>query len=123
LSMPTGKLKWQLVNEPLVSVKYDSNMAYLDAAVIDLPFRVRPAKTGDYFYPLGMTKKKKISRYMIDRKFSPLQKEQAMVLEMIPEQGNGKKRLMWLIGERIDNRFRISDKTSSYYLFQYEPNV
>ncbi len=123
LSMPTGKLKWQLVNEPLVSVKYDSNMAYLDAAVIDLPFRVRPVKTGDYFYPLGMTKKKKISRYMIDRKFSPLQKEQAMVLEMIPEQGNGKKRLMWLIGERIDNRFRISDKTSSYYLFQYEPNV
>jgi len=51
-----------------------------------------------------------------------LDKEEALVLEMIPEDGLGAKRILWLIGERIDNRFRISDKTSSYYKFVFQPS-
>lgn len=116
-----GKLFWELVNEPIGSVKFDKNIATLDAKNIELPFKVRATKEGDYFYPLGMKKKKKLSRYFIDNKFSPIDKEQTLVLEMMPRSGDGNKRIMWLISHRIDNRFRISDHTTSYYKFTFIP--
>ena len=115
IDLPTGKLSWELIDKPLKSVKFDKNIATLDASNIELPFKVRAPKEGDYFYPLGMKKKKKISRYFIDNKYSPMDKERALLLEMIPKTGGGKKRIMWLIGDRIDNRFRISEGTTSYY--------
>lgn len=116
-----GKLSWEFISERIGSVKFDKNIATLDAKNIELPFKLRAPKDGDYFYPLGMKKKKKLSRYFIDNKFSPLGKEQALVLEMIPNKGAGDKRIMWLIGERIDNRFRISESTTSYYKFTFKP--
>jgi len=117
-----GKLSWELIKEPIVSVKFDKNIATLDAKDIVLPFKVRAPRAGDYFYPLGMKKKKKLSRYFIDNKFSPLDKHDALVLEMVPKQDAGKKRILWLIGERIDNRFKIAGRTKSYYKFIFKPN-
>jgi len=117
-----GKLSWELIKEPIVSVKFDKNIATLDAKDIALPFKIRAPRAGDYFYPLGMKKKKKLSRYFIDNKFSPLDKHDSLVLEMVPKQDAGKKRILWLIGERIDNRFKIADRTKSYYKFIFKPN-
>lgn len=83
----------------------DRSMAFLDNDKILFPLIIRKWKPGDYFYPLGMETRKKLSDYFIDRKYSRLKKEQTYILE-----SGGK--IVWILGERIDNRFRITKATS-----------
>jgi tRNA(Ile)-lysidine synthase len=58
-----------------------------------------------------MKQKKKLSDYFIDRKFSRLDKEKALILE-----SNGK--ITWIIGERIDDRFRVTNATKKILIIK-----
>ncbi len=95
-----------------LNIKTSNRYAYFDADKIEFPLIVRYNKEGDYFYPFGMSKpktpgktgKKKLSKYFKDEKFSLLEKENT------PVAFSGEK-LIWLVGHRIDDRFKVTDKT------------
>lgn len=79
----------------------DNLFACLDAERLTFPLTVRRWNTGDFFYPLGMKGRKKISDYFIDKKYSIFEKDNALILEC-----NGN--IVCILGDRIDNRFRIT---------------
>ncbi|HET6244149.1 MAG: tRNA lysidine(34) synthetase TilS [Bacteroidetes bacterium] len=83
-------------------------IAFLDLAKIEFPLQIRKWKLGDKFIPLGMTGYKKISDFLIDLKISVIDKEQVYVLQS----GND---IAWIIGHRLDNRFKISKETEQVY--------
>ncbi len=86
------------------SIPRDKNVACFDADKIIWPLVLRSYKIGDSFIPLGMNNYKKVSDFFSDNKVSIIDKEKALVLE-------SDDKIIWLIGYRNDNRFRISDKT------------
>ena len=91
------------INNDFVVVK-DKHIACLDADKVTLPLEIRKWKKGDKFVPFGMKGKKNVSDYLTDKKFSLFQKENQYV-------ACSEDKIVWLIGERTDDRFKITDKT------------
>jgi tRNA(Ile)-lysidine synthase len=89
----------------------DPHIACIDLQRISFPVLIRKWKPGDYFYPLGMKQKKKLSDYFIDNKYSRFDKETIFILE-----SDGK--IVWLIGDRIDDRFKITSSTKKGLLLK-----
>ncbi len=80
--------------------------ATLDMKGVKFPLTLRPYSTGDRFVPFGMKGFKLVSDYLTDRKKTLFEKRKQMVVA----DANGN--ILWLIGERTDNRFRISETTT-----------
>ncbi len=81
-----------------------SLIAFLDREMLEFPLLIRKWQKGDYFQPLGMTGFKKLSDFFIDEKIPVHEKENVWLL------CSGRK-IVWVMGNRIDNRFKITRKT------------
>lgn len=82
------------------------NVALLDADKLEFPLEVRRWQEGDSFTPFGMYGTKKVSDYLVDGKVPLPEKRRQFVLV-----SGG--RIVWLVGRRIDNSYRITDETEN----------
>lgn len=114
VTTPFGDLQIEQINSPHFTLSQSPLIATIDVSKIVYPLKLRPWKTGDYFYPLGMQKKKKVARFLMDQKLSKIDKEKLLLLE------NGDQRIIWVIGKRIDDRFKITNHTKSILRIEWK---
>jgi tRNA(Ile)-lysidine synthase len=95
-------LHFDILDQIPASFDDPHNTAYLDLDKLEFPLQVRKWKRGEYFYPLGMSQRKKLSDFFIDLKFSKIDKENQWLLCSGDE-------IAWVIGHRIDDRFKVKE--------------
>ncbi len=92
-----------------VLLKRDVRIAELDADKLTFPLTLRHWQEGDVFCPIGMGgKRKKVSDYFIDQKFSVPDKEKTWLLCSAND-------IVWIVGHRLDERFKVTEKTKRIY--------
>ena len=96
---------------PSFVIPRDKDIACLDADKLNHPLSIRKWERGDKFVPLGMNGKKKVSDYLTDKKFSLFQKENQYVVCCGED-------IVWLVNERSDHRYRITDSTRRILIIQ-----
>ena len=97
--------KFEITTDTTVS--RDTYVATLDADKVQFPLTVRLVQQGDRFVPFGMKGSKLVSDYMTDQKVSILEKRHQEVVT------DATGAIVWLIGRRTDNRFRVSKETTN----------
>ena len=94
----------KLLKDKNFQVDLSPQVANLDLHKIAFPLTIRKWQHGDVFHPFGRDHRKKLSDFFTDNKFSIDDKENTWILC-----AGGK--IIWIVGHRIDNRFRITSKT------------
>ena len=96
--------KLELTDDKAISKSAD--VATLDASLVEFPLVLRAWESGERFVPFGMRGSKLVSDFLTDKHLNLLQKRRQLALV------DATGRIVWLVGLRTDNRFRISDSTS-----------
>ena len=92
-----------------IEINISRNKAYINADKVQGQLRIRKWKKGDWFIPFGMRGKQKISDYFINNKFSLKEKNDIWLL-------CDSEKVVWIIGHRSDNRYRIDSGTKNIYI-------
>jgi tRNA(Ile)-lysidine synthase len=87
---------------------------YLDADLAGEPLIVRAWRPGDRFQPLGMAQTKKLQDYFADAKVPRALRHQLPLVA-------GPRHILWIGGQRIDERARVSLATQRVLVLQLEP--
>ena len=82
-------------------------VAQLDYDKLTFPLQLRKWQAGDRFHPLGMKGSKLLSDFFVDQKMTTRQKEECHVLTAADGE------IVWVVGKRIDDRFKVTDKTKT----------
>ncbi len=104
-------LKFEFCNVTDIS-EVNSNCIFVDEEKLQFPLVLRKWEQGDYFYPLGMIGKKKLSKYFKDEKFSLIDKLNAWLL-------CSDNQIIWVVGKRQDNRFIKTENTKLLLQIKY----
>ena len=94
----------------------DRNIEYLDYDLLSFPLSLRTYQQGDWFIPLGMESKKKLQDFFVDEKIPNYLRSNVLILT-----GGGE--ILWIVGHRIDNRFKITNKTKKALKVEFVPFI
>ena len=121
LERTTHALSQQVTTYPIrtrhalsMLIKDNPNIAQLDYDTLKLPLRTRFWQQGDRFHPLGMHGTKLVSDFYNDLGFTTFQKKTTPILVDANDQ------IVWIVGHRIDDRFKITEKTKTIYEIKFE---
>lgn len=103
----------QTTNALSLLITDNPNIAQLDYDTLKLPLRTRFWQQGDRFRPLGMHGTKLVSDLFNDNNFTTFQKKTTLIL--VDNDGQ----IVWIVGHRIDDRFKITDKTKTIYQIKF----
>ncbi|WP_419241136.1 tRNA lysidine(34) synthetase TilS [Cardinium endosymbiont of Nabis limbatus] len=101
-------LHFHLYSKADYILKKTAMVGAFDYDLLQFPLTIRPWKAGDIFYPLGMQGRKKISDLLIDLKIPMAIKNKTLVV-------TSKYQILWVVGHRIDERFKISQATKRVF--------
>ncbi|MEM7379731.1 MAG: tRNA lysidine(34) synthetase TilS [Bacteroidota bacterium] len=95
----------RLVKEEVKAIEETGKrIIYVDKETLKPKLIVRKWQKGDYFYPLGMQGKKKVSKFFKDEKMDLIAKEKQWLLCSGDD-------IVWVLGKRADDRFKLTDAT------------
>lgn len=101
-------LQMQMIPSSQYQLAANSRIAALDLDKLQFPLTLRPWQPGDFFYPLGMQRKKKLSDFLVDCKV-PLPIKKGIQVLVSGEE------IVWVVGYRIDDRFKLTEATEQVY--------
>jgi len=93
----------------------NANTVFVDNEMLSYPLLLRRWEEGDVFQPFGMEGKKKLSKFFKDEKLSLVAKENIWVL-------CSNEKIVWVIGCRLDNRYKVTKTTKNIVRIHYTPS-
>lgn len=112
----------KILSPVLLSISYTSpkiiknnNVACLDKSKLTFPLLLRKWEVGDKFKPLGLKGTKKLSDFFTDNKLSIFEKENTFVI-------TSNQKIVWIVGYRIDDRYKVTNKTTEQLTIQLIEN-
>ena len=114
-----GEFKWNdsfykslITKAEGYQLKKDNQILQVDFSLLIFPLTLRTWQKGDFFYPLGMKGKKKLSDFFIEQKIPLNKKEEIGVLE------NGSGDIIWICDYRCDERYKITLATEKIFILE-----
>ena len=95
-----------------LEIQGQADTALLDYDKLIFPLKLRKWQQGDRFMPFGMNHFKKLSDFFTDNRLSLVEKEAVWLVESGGD-------IVWIINQRIDNRYRITEKTQKILKMVY----
>ncbi len=90
-----------------ITISKSDYIATFDSVTVEFPLTIRPVQTADRFCPFGMKGHKLVSDFLTDLKLSVFEKRRQLVIT------DRHGEILWVVGRRIDNRFKVTKQTSS----------
>lgn len=108
------RLDFEVMQAKDLVLSPDPLQAFLDYDKVSFPLILRKWRKGDYFIPLGLKGKSKISDFLINLKLSLPQKEGIWLVCSRDE-------IAWVVGRRIDDRFKVGPATERALSIRFYP--
>jgi tRNA(Ile)-lysidine synthase len=109
-----GRFRKKIISKNQRVKSDDPHCEIFDLERLEFPLKIRTWKEGDWFIPLGMKGKKKLSDFMIDKKIPVNLKQRIPVIF-------SEESVIWIVGHRMDSRFRITPDTRKLLMISFEP--
>ncbi len=108
------QFRFQSTIVPAATLSKDPHTEYVNATVLGKELVLRSWSEGDWFIPLGMKEKKKLSDFFVDQKIPLFEKH---LIPIFVSDGD----IVWICGRRLDDRFKITSTTTKILKIEYTP--
>ncbi|MBI5182257.1 MAG: tRNA lysidine(34) synthetase TilS [Nitrospirae bacterium] len=103
--VPYFNIKVEAIINNRAAVSKKADTALFDPDKTSLPLFIRGRREGDYFYPAGMKGRKKLKEFLIDHKIPRADRDKIPILI------NKNNDILWIMGLRMDERFKAREDT------------